>query len=101
MIQGDQLDRYIRVSNWKKKKRIIEFIPFNHALWVWVIDQVIIKRNINLSLSYSEFPAVLEGYSNASWITSASDNKSTSGRIFTIAGWAISWASKKQTCIAH
>ncbi|KAM1131175.1 hypothetical protein ACFX19_046438 [Malus domestica] len=60
-----------------------------------------LKRTINLSLTYSEFPAVLERYSDASWITSAIDNKSTSGWIFTIAGGAISWASKKQTCIAH
>ena len=60
-----------------------------------------LKRTINLSLTYYEFPAVLEGYSDASWITSANDNKSTSGWIFTIAGGAISWASKKQTCIAH
>ena len=50
---------------------------------------------------YYDFPAVLEGYSDASWVTSASDNKSTSGWIFTIAKGAISWASKKQTCISH
>ena len=60
-----------------------------------------LKRTINFGLFYSEFPTVLEGYSDASWITSASDNKSTSWWIFTIAGGAISWASKKQTCIAH
>ncbi|KAB2635301.1 S2-RNase [Pyrus ussuriensis x Pyrus communis] len=44
-----------------------------------------LKRTVNLSLTYYEFPAVLEGYSDASWITRG----------------AISWASKKQTCIAH
>ena len=48
-----------------------------------------------------EFPAVLECYSDASQITSVSDNKSTSGWIFTLGGGAISWASKKQTCIFH
>ena len=30
-----------------------------------------------------------------------SDNKSTSGWIFTLGGGAISWASKKQSCISH
>ena len=30
-----------------------------------------------------------------------SDNKSTSGWIFTLGGGAFSWASKKQTCISH
>ena len=29
------------------------------------------------------------------------DNKSTSGKIFTLGGGAISWASKKQSCISH
>lgn len=60
-----------------------------------------LKKTINFGLFYSDYPAVLEGYSDASWITSLSDNKSTSGWIFTIGGGAISWASKKQTCISH
>ncbi|KAH9669996.1 hypothetical protein KPL70_022027 [Citrus sinensis] len=38
---------------------------------------------------------------DASWVTNTRDNKSTSGWIFTIAGGAVSWASKKQTCITH
>ena len=54
-----------------------------------------LKRTINLGLFYYDFLGVLEGYSDASWITSACDNKSTSGWIFTIAKGAISWASKK------
>ena len=44
---------------------------------------------------------VIEGYTDASWITSINDNKSTSGWIFTLGGGAISWAYKKQTCISH
>ena len=44
---------------------------------------------------------MLEGYSDANWVTSVSDNKSTSGWIFTLGGGAISWASKKQSCISH
>ena len=44
------------------------------------IDRVLgyLKKTKSLELFYSEFPAVLEGYSNTSWITSVSDNKSTS-----------------------
>jgi hypothetical protein len=60
-----------------------------------------LKRTINLGLFYFDFPAVMEGYSDASWMTSSSDNKSTSGWIFSLGGGAISWASKKQTCISH
>ncbi|XP_072076859.1 secreted RxLR effector protein 161-like [Arachis hypogaea] len=65
-----------------------------------VITRVLgyLKKTINLGLHYSDYPAVLEGYSDASWITNFSDNKSTSGWIFTIGGGAISWVSKKQTC---
>ena len=60
-----------------------------------------LKRTKSYALSYNKFPSVLEGYCDASWITSVSDNKSTSGWIFTLGGGAISWASKKQTCITH
>ena len=56
---------------------------------------------IDLGLFYSDFPAVMEGYNDASWITSSSDYKSTSGWIFSLEGGAISWTSKKQTCISH
>ena len=44
---------------------------------------------------------MFKGYSDASWITSVNDNNSTFGWIFTLGGGAISWASKKQTCISH
>jgi len=37
-----------------------------------------LKRTIDLDLFYSDFPAVMEEYSDASWMTSSSDNKSTS-----------------------
>lgn len=42
-----------------------------------------------------------EGYSDASWITRVSENKPMSGWIFILGGGAISWASKKQTCISY
>ncbi|GJX40681.1 integrase, catalytic region, zinc finger, CCHC-type containing protein [Tanacetum coccineum] len=41
----------------------------------------------------------LEGYSDASWINNMEDHSSTSGWVFLLGGGAISWASKKQTCI--
>ncbi|GKD21659.1 hypothetical protein Tco_1223362, partial [Tanacetum coccineum] len=42
---------------------------------------------------------MLEGYSDASWINHVEDSSSTSGWVFLLGGGAISWASKKQTCI--
>ena len=41
-------------------------------------------KNISLGLFYSKFPTMLEGYSDASWITTISDNRSTFGWIFTL-----------------
>nr|GEX27830.1 zinc finger, CCHC-type [Tanacetum cinerariifolium] len=60
-----------------------------------------IKRTRQLALYYDRFPAVLEGYSDASWITGSSDSKSTIGWIFTLGCGAVCWGSKKQTCITH
>ncbi|GKA33611.1 zinc finger, CCHC-type containing protein [Tanacetum coccineum] len=58
-----------------------------------------LKKNINYRLTYTGYPLVLEGYTNTSWISNTEDNSSTSGWVFLLGGGAISWASKKQTCI--
>ncbi|XP_040868812.1 secreted RxLR effector protein 161-like [Glycine max] len=60
-----------------------------------------LKRIINLGLHYKRFPAVLEGYSDADWNTLSYDSKATSGYIFSLAGGAVSWKSKKQTILAQ
>ncbi|GJS73717.1 zinc finger, CCHC-type containing protein [Tanacetum coccineum] len=54
---------------------------------------------MDYGLSYVGYPSVLEGYSDASWINHVEDSSSTSGWVFLLGGGAISWASKKQTCI--
>ncbi|XP_075504397.1 secreted RxLR effector protein 161-like [Primulina tabacum] len=60
-----------------------------------------LRYTLNYVLQYTRFPAVLEGYSDANWISDTNDSKSTSGYVFTIGGGAISWKSSKQTCIAR
>ena len=52
-------------------------------------------------LHYGRYPAVLEGYTDANWISSKKALKSTSGYVFTLAGAAVSWKSSKQTVITH
>ncbi|GKC60053.1 zinc finger, CCHC-type containing protein [Tanacetum coccineum] len=47
----------------------------------------------------SRYPLVLEAYSDDSWINHVEDSPSTSGWMFLLGGGAISWVSKKQTCI--
>ncbi|GJX07353.1 hypothetical protein Tco_0195285 [Tanacetum coccineum] len=58
-----------------------------------------LKKTMDYSLTYTDYPSVLEGYTDASWISNTKDNSSTSGWVFLLGGGAISWASKKQTCI--
>nr|GEU61319.1 zinc finger, CCHC-type [Tanacetum cinerariifolium] len=58
-----------------------------------------LKKTMNYRLVYSGYPSVLEGYTDASWISNTEDNSSTSGWVFLLGGGAISWAFKKQTCI--
>ena len=40
------------------------------------------------------------GFSDADWGGDINDRKSTSGYLFQISGAAVSWRSKKQTCVA-
>nr|GEZ36898.1 zinc finger, CCHC-type [Tanacetum cinerariifolium] len=47
----------------------------------------------------SRYPSVLDSYSDASWINHVEDSSSTSVWVFLLGGGAISWDSKKQTCI--
>ncbi|KAK4286227.1 hypothetical protein QN277_002813 [Acacia crassicarpa] len=60
-----------------------------------------LKKTQNFALHYEKYPAVLEGYCDANWITSSNDTRSTSGYVFTLGGGAVSWKSSKQTCIAR
>ncbi|GKD70612.1 hypothetical protein Tco_1324702 [Tanacetum coccineum] len=60
------------------------------------------ERSVRLQpyrLVYTGYPSVLEGYTDASWISNTEDNSSISGWVFLLGGGAISWASEKQTCI--
>jgi len=60
-----------------------------------------LKGTVDLSLHFGKFPAVLEGYCDANWISGNDETCSTSGYVFTMGGGAISWKSSKQTCIAR
>ena len=48
-----------------------------------------------------KFTAVHGGFTDASWITSSTENKSTLGWIFTLGVAVIGWPSKKKTYISH
>jgi len=56
---------------------------------------------MNYGIEYSGFPAVLEGYNDANWISDSDETKSTSGYVFTLGGGAVMWRSSKQSIIAR
>ena len=56
---------------------------------------------MDYGIEYSEFPAVLEGYSDYNWISDLDETKSTSGYVFTLGGSAVAWRSTRQTIIAR
>ena len=60
-----------------------------------------LKGTFDFGLLYNTTDAKdLVGYSDADWAGDVNDRKSTSGYVFQICGGAISWRSKKQSCVA-
>ena len=49
-----------------------------------------LKHTMNYGLHYTRYSPVLEGFTDANWISDNTDTKSTSGYVFTLGGAAIS-----------
>ncbi|KAL0387552.1 UNVERIFIED_CONTAM: Retrovirus-related Pol polyprotein from transposon TNT 1-94 [Sesamum radiatum] len=60
-----------------------------------------LKGTVSLVIYYGRFPAVLEGYSDASWIAKNFGRNGCSGYVFTLGGGTVSWKSAKQTLITR
>jgi hypothetical protein len=60
-----------------------------------------LKGTASYGVHYTGYPRVLEGYSDANWISDADESKATSGYVFTLGGGAVSWKSCKQTIITR
>ena len=54
-----------------------------------------LRGTIDYRLNYNSALPVLEGYSDANWISGFNEIKSTSGYIFTLGGGAVYWISPK------
>ena len=83
-----RLSRYTSNSSsehWKGMTRLLRYLRYTR----------------NYGLHYGQNPAVVEGFSDANWISDTKDSRSTSGYVFTLGGAAISWKSSKQTLIAR
>ena len=48
-----------------------------------------LRATMNYGILYSGFPAVLEGYSNANWISNSDEIKFTSDYVFTLGGGVV------------
>ena len=59
-----------------------------------------LSGTMNYGILYSGFPDVLEGYSDANWISDLDEIKFIMGYVFTLGGGAVAWKSSKQTLIA-
>ena len=72
-------------QHWTAVKRIMRYL----------------RGTTNLGLIFTpQVSAECIGYSDADWGGDLEDRKSTSGYLFQISGAAVSWRSKKQTCVA-
>ncbi|KAL0439034.1 UNVERIFIED_CONTAM: putative mitochondrial protein [Sesamum latifolium] len=60
-----------------------------------------IKNESGVLVVQLRFPAIIEGYSDASWIAKNSESNGCSGYVFTLDGGAVSWKSAKQTLITR
>ena len=72
-------------DHWKGIIRVLRYLRYTH----------------DYGLHYTRYPAVLEGYCDANWISDAKNSKSTSGYVFKLVGAAVSWKSSKQTVVAR
>ena len=84
----NKLSRYMsspRAMHWQRISRVLKYLRFTH----------------DYGLYYTRYSAVLEGYSDAKWISNVKDSKSHSGYVFTLGGGAVSWKFSKQTVIAR
>ena len=80
-----RLSRYTQSPNkdhWTVVCRVLEYL----------------RDIINYGLCFSGFPSVLEGFSDANWISDSDEMKSTSGYVLILSGSAVSWKFAKQTC---
>ncbi|XP_062111187.1 secreted RxLR effector protein 161-like [Humulus lupulus] len=73
------------VEHWKAIARVLGYLRYTR----------------DYGLNYTRDPAVLEGYTDASWTSDMHNSKGTSGYVSTLGGAAVSWKSSKQTVITR
>ncbi|GKA47287.1 zinc finger, CCHC-type containing protein [Tanacetum coccineum] len=72
-----KLSRYTsnpRTQHWQAIQRVLKYL----------------KKTMDYKLTYTSYPSMLEGYTDASWISNTEDNSSICGEVFLLGGGAIS-----------
>nr|GEW97049.1 hypothetical protein [Tanacetum cinerariifolium] len=104
IIQSHYIEKILKKFNHEDCSRVstpmdpVEKLKLNTGK---PMDQLEYSRAIGY-LMYnitSTKPDIAYAYSDASWINHVEDSSSMSGWVFMLGGGAISWASKKKTCI--
>nr|GEX48351.1 hypothetical protein [Tanacetum cinerariifolium] len=76
-MNTSKLSRYtsnLNTQHWQAIQRVMKYL----------------KKTMDYRLIYTGYPLVLEGYTDARWISNTKDNSSTNGWIFLPGGGAIS-----------
>ena len=73
-----------RPVHWATVKRIFRYL----------------RGTTNFALCFHRGDLRLKGYNDADWASDRDERKFTSGYAFVLIGGAVSWCSKKQTCVA-
>lgn len=75
-------------ADWIEAKRVIRYLKGTKDL------------KLKLGSKNEEEKGILFGYSDADWAQDTEDRKSNSGYLFKFKGGPISWACRKQSCVA-
>jgi hypothetical protein len=73
----------LRDEHWRALERVMHYLV----------------GTMDYGIHYFGYPAVLEGYSDANWISDVDELYATSGYVFTLGGVVVSWRSCKQTIL--
>jgi hypothetical protein len=81
--------------------KLIRFVSKSGSEHWHALERVMhyLVGTMNYDIHYSGDPKVLEGYSDANWISDADELKATSGYVFTLGGGTISWKFCKKTIL--
>ena len=74
-----------RAKHWQGIMKVLKYLCYTY----------------DYGLHYTKYSVVLEGYSDANWISNVKDSKYHSGYVFILGGVVVSWKASNQTVITR